>query len=211
MFEIVETVEGILIIVTDNPSIAALIDAEVGEDVPTVFFTGAPTADIANDLARRLHNVTGRVIRVEGRINPSMGFPPWTVVMEPAAEAPNCPKCSTKSVIGTLSGYHTWFCKKCDDYPSFGSKSESDTKADTDPDACPVTLVDILQARFLPMDESDYDGFAGVQGNGYIAKIKGCLIIYDDGADNDECGLQVHDPESSHSWGFKVSSEAVRL
>ena len=36
---------------------------------------------------------------------------------------------------------------------------------------CPVSIADIFQAKFKPFTESDWYGYAGVEGDGYIARI----------------------------------------
>lgn len=59
----------------------------------------------------------------------------------------------------------------------------------------PVTIADIFRAEFKVMTEDDLEGFAGVEGNGFQAEIKGCTVILDEA--NDEGGegtsfVQVH-------------------
>jgi len=36
---------------------------------------------------------------------------------------------------------------------------------------CPLSLAQVFQAEFTPMTESDLEGFAGVEGDGYMAEI----------------------------------------
>ena len=166
MFQIVRTVKGDHIVVTDNPSIAAsIISEEYGPDTP-IFFTGASDQSTAAALACDLRELTSRSCRVEKRSKHPVGWSPWVVTFVPKADAP---------------------------------------------EQCPITLAEILQASFTPMVENDYDGFAGIQGTGYIADVKNCVVVYDAGADTDECPIQVRHRDSSRSWGFKISREAVRL
>ena len=54
---------------------------------------------------------------------------------------------------------------------------------------CPVSIADIFQAEFKPFTEIDWCGYAGVEGEGYIAYIEvdenGYEIVLDAGTTND--------------------------
>ena len=58
---------------------------------------------------------------------------------------------------------------------------------------CPVSIADIFQAEFKPFDHGDWETFAGVEGDGYIAMViilgESYQVVLDHGSDSE---VQVH-------------------
>lgn len=75
---------------------------------------------------------------------------------------------------------------------------------------CPLNLADILCADFRAMSSNDYDMFAGLEGHGWIAEVKSCLVVYDEGAEGGRGAIQVHHNDG-RSWGFNVDHMGTLL
>ena len=69
---------------------------------------------------------------------------------------------------------------------------------------CPITLPHIFQAEFAPMTEADLEGFAGVEGDGYIAEIGEYIVVLDHSQDT--AMLQVHGPDGSW-WSLEFPTK----
>lgn len=85
---------------------------------------------------------------------------------------------------------------------------------------CPISLIQILQANLRPMTHGDYEGFAGVEGSGYIAEIThdgGDYVVVADALDADggEIVVQVfgdndHDDKNG-TWEYRLPMDATQI
>ena len=78
------------------------------------------------------------------------------------------------------------------------------TFTEQDENKCPVSLPQIFQAEFVPMTEADLEGFAGVEGNGYIAEVGEYTVVLDHSQES--AMLQVQGPDGSW-WSLELPPE----
>ncbi len=70
---------------------------------------------------------------------------------------------------------------------------------------CPVTLPQIFKADFVgPMTEPELEGFAGIEGDGYMAEVDGYMVILDHSQES-AC-LQVIGPDGTW-WSLELPPE----
>ncbi len=70
---------------------------------------------------------------------------------------------------------------------------------------CPVSLPQIFGFAFVPMTEADLEGFAGIEGDGYMAEVgDGYVVILDHSQDS--AVIQVHGPDGTW-WSLELPPE----
>ena len=78
---------------------------------------------------------------------------------------------------------------------------------------CPVTIAQVLQAEFRPMDQFDLECFSGVEGEGFIATIEDLTITFDFCPEQEETCIQVHsDGEAGEfCWSWTLPCKPEQL
>lgn len=77
------------------------------------------------------------------------------------------------------------------------------------PTECPITMSQIFQAKFQPMTDLDYEGFAGMHGDGLIAVIDDLVVVFDLGP-SEEHNLQVQGPDGE-CWTWSISTDPLQI
>lgn len=66
----------------------------------------------------------------------------------------------------------------------------------------------MLRGEFRPMTDSDLEGFAGVEYDGWIAEIEGYLVVVDH-CPGEGCIVSVTDSDNLLEWDYEMNFKAI--